>query len=325
MCATSPDFSLITRFNQPAGWQWGHVRTQQGDDLRWGGSFPPTEPKAHIIYVEGLSEFAEKTFEMAHDFNAAGYGFWVLDRKGQGASGRLLREAFKAHSNGFKTDAEDLVKFRMAHVPFNVPVILLGHSTGALVSLMALHDRPELFDGAIMTAPLLGLQHAALKGRERLAALLPLPRFIREAPAFQPAEWMLRTAEAPKLKAGDFSSDPLRMLVHDYWMQKKPDLRLGAPTYGWIQSVCQAVAKVTRRSYLNDIKKPLQVFTVGHEYLVNNSSVFAAFKGRDNVDYHHIPDARHEILMEADTIRKPLLQAMDGFIKKIATNPRLSP
>ena len=55
---------LQKRFTEPANWQWGSLRNARGTNLRYGFLREHEKPLANLIYVEGLSEFSEKTFEL---------------------------------------------------------------------------------------------------------------------------------------------------------------------------------------------------------------------------------------------------------------------
>lgn len=304
----SDDIVLEQRFAQPDKWRWHIMRNARGHGLRYGCLMPENKPKAHVIYIEGLSEYAEKTFETARDVHENGCAFWVLDRQGQGLSGRQLKNIFNSHSTGFAHDVADLVQLAETLVADGAPIILLGHSTGALITLMALHDRPDLFAGATIGSPLLGLKDERLTGRENLFAKLPLPDFIRNRSVVGMDTWVERACK--NLKAGDFSSDPSRMMIHDYWMNRQEKLRMEGASYGWLQAVCRAIAMVTKPSYLRSIEKPVHIFAAGHEYLINNSAVFAAYRHLPHATYHYMAKGRHELLMETDAIRAPVLRSV---------------
>ncbi len=315
--------SLMPRFQEPAGWQWGSMKSTHHTLQRYGGLLPEGPVLAHVIYIEGLSEFAEKTFELASDFNKESCGFWVMDRVGQALSGRYLADAFKQHSLGFHNDARDIMKFIRTVIPDDGrPVILLGHSTGGPIALLVTHDAPDLAGAAVLTGPLLGFQNPVVRGRERLFAHIPpIPRLL-ERFILNGHPWRPRTHPHSEMKPEDFSSDPQRMHVHDYWQKKKPELRVGSPTFGWLKSACRAAELLRDPAYLREIQKPVMVFTAGHDRLVNNERTLDAVAHLPQVSYTHFHNGKHELLMETDNIRSYIIRSVADLAKTLPPRPR---
>jgi len=306
--------SLKDRFQQPAGWNWETMTNERGAQLRYGMSLPAGKPRAHIVYVEGLSEFAEKTFELARDFNRESCGFYVFDRQGQGLSGRFLKDPGKEHSEGFNHDADDLAQFIRTKVPHDAPVIVLAHSAGGLITMLAAHDNPDLADGVVMTAPLLGIQNPMARNIERFWATMPEPRCLSEhyIPFTDPKVWR-RSEKRDDPAVDEFSSDPERSLVHDYWREKNPGLRTIGPTWGWVRESCKAIVKTRSAGYLESIQTPLAIFTGGDDGTVYNKHTFNALARLPHATHTHFEKGKHELLMETDDIRQPIIDATLGL------------
>ena len=112
--AKHPD--LDDRFLEPEGWRWHHF-TRENRNLRFGSVFPQDSiPDAVVVCLPGLSEFAEKYFEVARTVTRHNMAFWVLDWMGQGKSGRYLKNPHKRHSHGFQKDIDDLHYFICEHI-----------------------------------------------------------------------------------------------------------------------------------------------------------------------------------------------------------------
>lgn len=302
---------LQERFRQPDNWQWGTMKNARGHDLRYGFSLHANREvtKAHIVYVEGVSEFAEKTFELARDFNKASCDFWVLDRFGQGLSGRFLSNRFKQHSEGFHHDVADITQFARETIPDDgAPVILLGHSTGGLIALMTAHDAPDVFDAASVTAPLLGLnQPRVIYEREHWFAALPMPGFIRNRFIPGGTSWRPRDEKRCDLTNEDYSSDPVRMHVHDLWLVHRSDLRTGSVTMGWVKEACKAMMTARNSDWLREIEIPVHVFTAGRDRLVNNRFAYESVPHIPDMQMTYFPQAKHDMLMETDDIRDAII------------------
>lgn len=316
---------LEERFREPENWRWETMKNARGHALRYGFSLPADgeKPKAHIVYVEGVSEFAEKYFELARDFNKASCGFWIIDRYGQGMSGRYLSNKFKQHSEGFHHDVADITQFAREIVPKGgAPVILLGHSTGGLIALMAAHDAPEVFAGASVTAPLLGLaQPSIIRGREQWFARLWMPRFVRESYIPGGTNWRPREEKRCDMSNEDYSSDPARMHVHDQWLIEKSELRMGSVTMGWVKEACKAMMIARNPEWLNEIEIPVHVFTSAHDKLINNFFMYEAAAHIPHSQTTFFPKGKHDELMETDDIRSPIITYTAALPERIKPKP----
>ncbi len=307
---------LPVRFQKPKGWLWGQFTGARGQPLRFGALRSHKTPVAHIVYVEGLSEYAEKTFELARDFNAMACNFSVFDRHGQGKSPRYIPGTDKQHSDGIAADIQDIIKYCRDHIPAGEKIVLLGHSTGALLALHALEKAPDLFSGAILTAPLFGFKNAAVRNKEEYYAQAPFPEFLRTRYIPGGSPYTARVNPRSPHKAWDFSSDPVRSHLHDYWPEMDKDLRTGSPTFGWIQEICRAIIAACDPAFLQRITQPVLVFSAGDDVHVPEEAVETIVKGLKNAGHHHYQDGKHELLLEKDAIRKPLLARVQDFLKR---------
>lgn len=311
---------LENRFKKPKGWLWGHFNNARGGRLRFGRLAHHKTPLAHILYVEGLSEPAERTFELARDFNNMACNFSVLDRHGQGKSTRYLPDREKQHSQGVEHDIDDLIHYVDQHIPAGEPVILLGHSTGGLLAMLALEKAPERFKAAILIAPLFGLAPSPGRDREALLARLPTPELLTQCYMPGGTGWKARSAPDSTVRPEDFSSDPVRNKLADYWNNRDKDLRTGAPTFGWVIEMCKAIMRTRKPDFANKmdrLNRPVLIFTAGQDQLVNNRYTEDLAARLRDAKLYHFPDGKHELLQETDAIRRPLLQHAHDFLKNI--------
>ncbi|MCB9991885.1 MAG: alpha/beta hydrolase [Rhodospirillales bacterium] len=305
------------RFRKPKGWLWGQFNSARGAILRFGRLSRHETPLAHILYIEGLSEYAEKTFELARDFNKMSCNFSVLDRHGQGKSTRHLDDPEKQHSHALEHDIADLIQYCEENIPSHETIVLLGHSTGGLIATLALEQAPELFKAAIITDPLYGFANELVKNKEPFYARLPSNSKLYEKYVPGMGGWLPRNHKKSRLKEGDFSSDPVRNKVHDFWPAMDHDLRAGAPTLGWIIEVCKGIMKTRTPGFAENIAQPILIFTAGEDKLVNNVHTNRIAPRFQNAALHHFSTAQHEILMEQDHIRKPVMTRIHAFLKNL--------
>jgi lysophospholipase len=310
---------LQARFKKPKKWQWGDFANKRNETVRYG-FLKAANPKATIIFVPGLSEYSEKTFELSRYFNKQSCDFWTYDRHGQGYSGRFIKGKQAQHSQGFDHDVKDLVKLVNDVIKPDNPVIILGNSTGGMITLMAGHDHPDKFDAIISTSPLLGFYDQTFRRLGNIVTKIPMPKYLEEKPTRGNGSWAPRSSKETQHDPDDYSSDPVRNKIHDHWMKKDPELRAGAPTLGWGRHAIQAHKRIKNPRYLRNIKRPVLIFTAGKDLLVDNEPVFEAAKHIKDVEHIHFKRGKHELLMETDDIRDVVLDKTMRLVNKVCKN-----
>ncbi|MGB0719550.1 MAG: alpha/beta fold hydrolase [Bdellovibrionales bacterium] len=316
-----PDPRLEDRFTAPAGWRW-HYLKRNGYRLRFGSVFPKDSiPDGIVVCLPGLSEFGEKYFEVARDCLAKNLAFWVLDWRGQGLSDRYLKNPHKRHSKGFSHDVEDLHDFILGYVKHSsvhpdkgrIPMVMLAHSMGANIGLHYLHAYPDMFECAAFTAPMFGV-HALRVLPDSLA--LPMTGILNAlgGTAYVPggSDWSgaFRITKSKDL----FSSDIKRAAVHNAWCEADPRLQVGSPTLGWLYHACKSCRNLRKIRFVKSIQTPSLIALAGEDTLVDNDIACFVAREMPHAELLQFHDAKHEILMEHDIIRRPF---MDAFFKLI--------
>ncbi|HEU4838975.1 MAG TPA: alpha/beta hydrolase [Micavibrio sp.] len=328
--------TLPERFLAPAGWRThSFVNDETGHKIHYGSVFPQRDqpPSAVIVCLGGLSEFAEKYFEVAHDMLDRGYAFWFIDWQYQGRSGRLAKFPQRRHSDGFDQDVSDLHKLVADYIKPSavhpdrgrIPLIMLGHSMGANIGFHFLANHPKYFDAAAFTAPFFGIHN--FKWPMRLLAgiisyILPL---VGKKYIFKGSDW------AETMRKGDgseiFSSDAVRDALHKHWSMTDAELQVGNVTFGWVVQALKSCRKLRDSDLLKNIGIPVLIGVAGREAIVDNDAIFEIVKKLPKGQMIEIEGANHEILMEQDTYRNAFLTAFDKMVEenKIATVENLKP
>jgi lysophospholipase len=302
------------RFLEPAGWRWRKFE-RGGRTLRFGAMESPTATAA-VICLPGLGEFAEKYFETARDCAAMNLSFYIMDWMGQGKSDRFLKNPLKRHSTGFENDINDLDFFIKNHVPKNIPLVMLAHSMGGNIGMRYLMRPPHTFACAAFSAPMFGIK--AVAGFETAARVLATFMNTIAGQSYVPGGGDNPPENRSKIHGpDDFSSDPVRAAVHNAWREIDPSLRVGGVTFGWIYHALKSCAAIKKTGALENIKIPCAFYAAGDEHLVDNTAIRDAAARIKNAKFIELKDARHEILMERDDIRKQFFNAFKSTIKEI--------
>lgn len=302
------------RFTQPPSWQWGTITNADHVDLRYGVLARHPNPLANIVIAPGLSEFGEKYFEIARLLSRLRCNVHVLHWRGQGGSPSYLSDPFRRHSLGFDRDARDLEQFVAEKISGPAPKILLAHSMGGMIGLLTMHRTPGIFNAAIFSAPLLGFQQKLGQGLESILASAPLPQAWLERYIPGGGPWKKRIHPTNPTPPDFFTSDPIRMHLHDIWMQNKPALRIGSPTLGFAKEASKTILHLRSPGTLETITEPALFLSGGDDRVVSSVQIFNHAARLPNARHIHIPAAKHEILMEQDSIRRPVFKSIHRFI-----------
>jgi alpha-beta hydrolase superfamily lysophospholipase len=149
---------------------------------------PTGKPRGVVVIAHGFNSHSGQYAEVATWFATAGLAAYALDHRGRGRS-----EGERFHVEKFSDYVDDLATFikRVKMREPGLPVFLLGHSAGGVISALYALDHQSEIAGLISESfafelPAPGFALAALKGLSRIA---PHLRVL-------------------KLKNEDFSSDP---------------------------------------------------------------------------------------------------------------------
>jgi len=326
---------LEERFQQPPGWRWHSYKSPRGaHKIRFGTVAPQgSVPDAVVVCLQGLGEFTEKYYELARDLTANNLSFWMMDWHGQGKSGRYLTNSQKRHSVGFDEDIAELHYFIMEYIKHaavhpevgRIPLVMLGHSTGANIGLHYLHHHPDSFACAAFVAPLL-----------KVHALRWLPDFLslaatgvfqeiadHKAIGFGSGDWRPETRDDPARNV--FSSDEARRAVHNAWFRHDPALPVGEVTYGWLHAANKSCARLRRKNIIEEIHTPCLLALAGKERLVDNAAIRQIAARLPHGKLLEFPGAKHEILMERDEFRSAFLGEFYEMLRANKIKEKLKP
>ncbi len=271
--------------------------------------FPPPGPvRGSVVVSPGRTEPIEKYFEVADILTRRGFAVLAHDWRGHGLSQRLGPDT-RGHARGwrdFLTDYGALLAAFEARLP--KPWLALGHSMGGCLTLLALAEGETRFAGAILSAPMLGLQTGQIPpaAARLLASGLTLTGFgtglaTQEGPAPEP-----------------FANN---VLTHDEARYRRnveqvaawPQLQVGAPTWGWLDFAFAATDRLARGPGTAAIAIPLTIVAAGEERLVDNAASEKVAARVPGARFLTIPGAYHELLQETDAVQAQFWAEFDAL------------
>ena len=143
-----------------------------GDVAIFARSWHPTNgPRAVVVIAHGFNSHSGQYAWVAEQLVARGFAVYAMDHRGRGQSGG---ERFHvAHFSDYVDDLATFIRLVKSREP-KLPVFLLGHSAGGVISALYALDHQSELAGLISESfafelPAPGFALAALKGLSRLA------------------------------------------------------------------------------------------------------------------------------------------------------------
>jgi len=275
------------------------------------------ESRGSVVLSGGRTEPIEKYFEVIGELTGRGFGVLAHDWRGQGLSYRAFPDRLKGHADGYRDFVDDYHALLAAFEErLPGPWIAMGHSMGGCLTLLALaHGEAARFAGAMLSAPMLGLQTApAPVAAARFLATFN--RRIGRGGAFVGANPGKPFDDA--FEGNILTHDPARFARHRAQVAACPDLALGAPTWSWLEFAFRAGAWLARPSNLKGVALPLTLCSAEQDRLVDNAAQRHAVASLPNARFVNVPGAFHEILMETDDKRAVFWAEFDALADKVA-------
>lgn len=312
------------------------------------------ETRGGIVLVGGFTEGVAHYQELIHDLVAQGWSVYMHDHRGQGFSTRLLagpEDADKGHIDQFDHLVADLGQFvqavreRRAGKPG--PLVGLAHSMGGAV--LALHLARERHGTPLAAAALVtpmfeptiagtGIDAAAGRWCDRYAVRLPMQLPGLSAPRVQgqPFDAARAAYEAEAARGNGLQND----LTHSVprllrrWADRAltceamtdsttrvhcghTDAKVEGPTLRWVAQACSA-AREARGPLAAQITVPVLLLQGGQDSVVEPQAQQVFCARVDSCRGRVLPQARHALFVEQDSLRSPALTAILGFFDEVA-------
>jgi lysophospholipase len=309
---TPPVLHSVTEGDVPPGGDVCVLRAPDGVDLRVARWPTPTTDvsRGTVLLLHGYTEFIEKYYEVVTELRSRGYGVVTFDWRGQGLSTRLLPNRCKGYVRDYADFIADalLVYDRMVRSELPGPHLLVAHSMGGHLALRFLQEHEGLFERAVLTAPMLGWDQFPLPAARAIAS-------AHVAMGLGKSYTWVRGDPIPNNPRNDVTTDAHRFARNMAFCEKEPDLRLGGPTWRWLQQATTSIGRILRPERLARVEIPVLVASAERDTIVSPSTPHVLPALNPAFTAVSIADAKHEILQESDEIRARFWSAFDAFAR----------
>ena len=268
-----------------------------------------------IVISSGRIECYEKYRELIFDLYQQGYSVYCVDHRGQGKSTRLTPKRHLGHIDKFNDYIVDFSLF-IDHVvkpKKHQDLFLLCHSMGGTIGTLYLHQHPNVFRAAVLSAPMLGIK-------------LPAPRMIIDglAKILDIKNWPFYVLGGKDFQFKPFLGNELTNSTNRYLefhriYRTYPAVQLGAPSSHWLREALMAADDA--KLLLPAIGTPTLTLQAKHDNIIDNNAfddVFENLRSNSQCQRIHLDQAKHEILVEVDETRNQALDALFTFFDEHA-------
>jgi lysophospholipase len=296
----------------PAGIVSGMVSTP--DRMRLRFAVCPSQlstTRGTVVLLQGRNEAIEKYFETISDLTALGYMVATFDWRGQGGSSRLRGAARAGHIPSFDAYVTDLeTVFRELILPdCRGPYVILAHSMGGAVAMLAARRLANRVERIVAAAPLIGMP----SGSPRPGGLffgMNAMRWMGLGRLPVRGEW--RSARWT-VDRNPLTSDSRRFQRNRALIAAAPHLFVGSPTAAWVAGAIAAMRRLDDSDVIAAMHVPTLMITAGHDRVVSSAAAERLAWRMRSGHALSLAGARHELLQEADIFRAPFLAAFDAF------------
>ena len=312
MQADQPDLCPIPMNPVPPGAQPQWITTKDGIRLRTVRWTKPGSSRGTVAVLHGYSEFVEKYFEVIEELLARGFDVVAMDWRGHGLSERLLGDRRKGHIDDFSAYLDDLAALEAQVLALHCPKpwFALGHSMGGANLIAQAHAGTSPFQRLILSAPMIDLIGLNIRGAKPLLEILDLLGF---------GGWTIpggskKPGGLQPFKSNLSTSDRDRYARTAALLRASPALCIGDPTVAWTHAASRLTRAFADIDYPRQITTPILVLGAGNDARIPLPATELFASRLKAGQFITIPYARHEILMEHDSIRRQFWAAFDAFI-----------
>jgi lysophospholipase len=311
------DLLALAKNPVPSGAVTGMFKGHRGVNLRFARWEPTREPRRSTICLfQGRGECIEKYFEVISDLRRRGFTVATMDWRGQGGSDRLLFNPNKGHVRSFAHFDKDLARF-MTEIVLPTcppPYVALAHSMGGHILLRNAVVPGTWFERMVLSAPMLAIAEKRLGMATSTARVAAEVLGILGAGSMYVFGGNARPIELAPFENNPLTTDKDRYARNAAVLEAAPRLGLGSPTNGWLRAALRSCARIGKPDYPLRVQVPLLLFAAGMDSIVSTTAI-EEFAVRLKVGTHVLlPQARHEVLQEADAVRRDFWAAFDAYL-----------
>lgn len=292
----------------------GYFKSTDDADIYYEYYTAPSA-KGNIVVSHGFTESLEKYTELAYYFLQEGYNVYMIDHRGHGLSERTTSDLSLVDVKSFDNYINDLYTFINEFITSkqdNLPLFLFAHSMGGGIGTGLLETYPDLFDAAVLSSPMLGINLGSVpKFAANLIAntatlLGQGSQYVISHSSFNPEDETLDASSSSSLAR------------FNYYLNKKLNnthLQTSGASYSWLKESLKATREMTKTKNLERITTPILLFQSENDSLVLPEPQYTLVNNVPSAKLIFVPEAKHELFSTPNEVFIPYLNTVLDFYK----------
>ncbi|SHG94219.1 lysophospholipase [Marisediminitalea aggregata] len=286
--------------------------TGQGDIQVHYAYCVPESAHASVVISSGRIESLLKYQEVIYDLYHQGFAVFILDHRGQGLSGRMRDNPHLGFVNHFDEYVADMQHFLNEVVIPNQQgsLNLLCHSMGSAIGALTVLSMPKVFSRVVFCAPMFGIRPAM---PQWLASTLITVNRLYNAcvPGASGYFFGQRNYHEEPFATNRLTGSEARYKLFRELYTLQPEIQLGGVTPEWLAAASAAMWQIEQHA--SELTLPVTVFSAERDGVVDNQRQQRVVSNMPNANWVSVAGAKHEILIEQDAIRTPVMRQIVSF------------
>ncbi len=304
----------FTKRVMPEFWATGEsgwLTAADGMQIHYRKYLRPLQDSALII-SPGRTEGTFKYAELIHDLQDLNLAIFIIDHRGQGASGRETPERemqYVADFSAYKDDLNQLMKEVVEPLGFKRHYAL-GHSMGANILALYMVQNPKVFAKFVASSPMLDLSPSPFVFQRVAHAFASLMCWLGYDKTFVFGNGPYQLNESYR-----GTGSAVRFQAFKELRVQRPEERVGGVSWRFAQKALVATWDMRRDA--EKLIMPILMLQSGNDDVVLTGGQDYVCQRAKQCKKISFPEARHELHIETDNIRDVWLSSIRGFL----TNP----
>ncbi len=279
----------------------------------WHAKFFRPEAKNAIIILPGRTEPLIKYAEWVYDLRDSGYSIYLMNHRGQGRSGRIIKDRKKGYVEDFNYYVEDLNSFikKVVKKEKNYQnIFLIAHSMGGAIAVLFAQKYPQAVDAIALSAPMLHIDTGGLPefiAQTITAAFI----YIGKGDSYVPGG--SAKIEIVPFEQNDVTTSFARHQMNMIYKRNK-QLALAAVTNQWLKESVEGTWRALKNA--KKLTIPTLCLQAQQDRIIERWRQEKICSLAQNCTLLQVTGSRHEILMEKDEIRDPIKKKILNFFKQ---------
>lgn len=284
--------------------------------IRYKTFINPLSNKCIIILPgrqEPINKYAETIFDLFFppQFQSM-VSLFILDHRGQGFSGRMTNNTQIGHVDDFNdyvTDLEIFTSIVINKYKFCEKKYLLAHSMGGGIGLGFILKNPKYFEAAAFSAPMFDIITKPYP-RPIAKSIVGSAVLMGNGKKYAIGQGNLNVDAPFETNITTHSSSRFKMAMDIY--KNFPETQIGGVSNRWVYETLKFTGQLKKNA--KKVEIPLYIFQAGNDSFVKN-------KAQDKVEREAVlvkkfihENAKHELLMESDSIRDQVIKNVREMI-----------